>query len=37
MGLKLQSLSAFPRAEEHLLKKTKSGAVGMLSLCITNF
>ncbi|XP_074585015.1 uncharacterized protein LOC141840837 [Curcuma longa] len=27
MGLKLQSLSAFPRAEEHLLEKTRSGAV----------
>ena len=32
MGVKLQALrnfDAFPRAEEHLLQKTKSGAVGM--------
>lgn len=35
MGVKLQALSrfdAFPRTEEHLLKKTKSGAVGRFDL-----
>ena len=26
----LKSLNAFPHAEEHLLKKTYSGAVGMI-------
>lgn len=33
MGVKLQALKhldAFPRAEDHLLQKTQSGAVGML-------
>lgn len=30
MGVKqaIRSLDAFPRAEEHLLKKTQSGALG---------
>lgn len=37
MGVKLQALKnldAFPRAEEHLLQKTRSGAVGM---CLFSF
>lgn len=31
MGIKqaIKSLDAFPRAEEHLLQKTQSGAVGI--------
>ncbi|KAJ0028130.1 hypothetical protein Pint_35891 [Pistacia integerrima] len=31
MGVKqaIKSLDAFPRAEEHLLQKTQSGALGM--------
>ncbi|RWW84726.1 hypothetical protein BHE74_00006643, partial [Ensete ventricosum] len=40
MGLKLQSFrnfDAFPRAEEHLLQKTPSGAVGKSFLLILSF
>ena len=34
MGVKqfIKSLHAFPRAEEHLLQKTQSGAVGNMLL-----
>ena len=37
MGLKqaIKKLDAFPRAEEHLLQKTQSGAIGISSLWIT--
>jgi len=33
MGVKqaIKSLDAFPRAEEHLLQKTQSGALGKLT------
>lgn len=33
MGVKqaIRSIDAFPRAEEHLLQKTQSGALGMVS------
>lgn len=32
MGVKqaIKKLDAFPRAEEHLLQKTQSGAIGIL-------
>ena len=36
MGVKqaLKSLDAFPRAEEHLLQKTQSGAFGNFIFCV---
>lgn len=38
MGLKqvLKALDAFPRAEDHLLQKTKSGAFGIITIIIIN-
>ena len=36
MGVKqaIKSIDAFPRAEEHLLKKTRSGALGIFFLIL---